>query len=147
MADVGLVSYKIAELNMVNNISASETLQLENAMGIDVKYERDNSVAVAVLTVKVRHRQNPGIFCIALELQGIFRLDGINNAVSKKEAHIECYDALFPYVDQIMTYLAVNSGMSCFRLQKISLNPETINFGPKPNNVSSEKIIELKFDV
>lgn len=147
MADVELVSCKITKLTMVNNISASETLQLENVRDFDVRYKQDNRVAVAVLSVKVRHRQNPDIFCIALELQGIFRLNGFNNVVSKKEAHIKCYDALFPYADQIVTYLTVNSGMPCFRLQKIPLNPESINFGPKPNSVSSEKIIELKLDV
>lgn len=57
MVAVELVSYKIAKLNMVNNISDSGILQLENAVSFDVKYKQDNRMAVAVLTEYVKHRE------------------------------------------------------------------------------------------
>lgn len=127
---------------MANNLSAGGVIQLDNTMELDVEYEPDGESVEAVLTVCVRHRKHPNQFYIELDLQGIFRLDGINGAASKKETHIRCYDTLFPFASQIMTYLATNSGMQGFMLQKMEMEPETVNFGAKPN----DKIIEFRDD-
>lgn len=147
MADVELVSYKITKLNLIDNIPASGTLQLENAMGFDVKYEQDNSAAVAVLTGCISHRRNPDLFCIELEIQGLFKLNGINDNQAKKEAHVKCYDELFPFANQIMTYLAVNSGMQGFMLKKPPIEFANVNFGSEPDSMDSGKVIKLWTDI
>ena len=93
-----LLSYKINRLTMMNNITDSGMVQLENVMDFDVKYRHD-CLAVAVLTEYVRHRLDPDLFWFELELQGLFRLDGIDNADDKREVHVKCYDDLFPHAN------------------------------------------------
>lgn len=147
MSNVGLVSYKIVKLRMNNNILGNGTVELENLVGFDVKYEPDNGAAVAILTVSVNHRYNPDFFCIELELQGKFELRGIESIELKKMAHIKCYDELFPYANQIMTYLAINSGMQGFMLKKPPIEFANVNFGSEPDSMDSGKVIKLWSDI
>lgn len=142
-----LLTYKISKLTMINDITDNGMVQLENTTEFDIKYGQD-SLAVAVLTEYVRHRQSPNLFWIELELQGLFRLNGIDNEVDKRAVHIKCYDKMFAHADEIMTYLAKNSGMLNFKLEKIPINHESINFGPKPeNSINLGKIVKLRADV
>lgn len=145
MVDVELVSYKISKLKMNNDIPENGTVELENIVGFDMIYEQDG--CIAVLNVQIRHRQHPGIFAIELELQGLFNTNGICDADTEREAHIRCYDEMFPYANQIMTYLAINSGMQGFVLKKIPIQFASINFGTKPDSMDGGKIIKLWSDV
>lgn len=142
-----LLTYKISKLTMMNDITDNGTVQLENIMEFDVKYGQE-SLAVAVLTEYVRHKLNPNLFWIELELQGLFRVNGIDNAAAKRTMHIKCYDEMFTHADEIMTHLAKNSGMINFSLKKIPINQESVNFGPKPEiSTNIGKIVELRTDV
>lgn len=142
-----LLTYKINKLTMINDITDNGTVQLENMMEFDIKYGQDG-LAVAVLTEYVRHRLNPNLFWLELELQGLFRVNGIDNAVDKRAMHIKCYDEMFTHADEIVTYLAKNSGMINFSLKKIPINQEAVNFGPKPESSTDiGKIVELRTDV
>ena len=142
-----LLTYKINRLTMMNDITDSGMVQLENVIDFDVKYRQD-SLAVAVLTEYVRHRLAPDLFWFELELQGLFRLDGIDNADDKREVHMKCYDDLFPYANQIMSYLAKNSGMINFNLKKSPINQESVKFGSRSeNNTNIGKIVELRTDI
>lgn len=147
MVDVELVSFKIAKLKMNNDITEDGMLQVENSVESNVKYEDDNKMAVMVLNVKVEHRRHPDVFGIELKLQGTFRVDSVNDIVSKREAHVKCYDVLFPYVEQIMTYLAINSGLHGFALEKSSMSPEKVNYGSEAKDGTCGKIIEIRLDV
>lgn len=146
MADVELISYRIAKLQMNNNIPKTGRVELENIVGFDVIHGQDDSMAI--LNAQIKHRQNPNVFGIELELQGLFRTNGICDADTEREAHIRCYDEMFPYVNQIMTYLAINSGMQGFALKKIPIEFAGINFGAKPENgIDGGKVIKLWSDV
>ena len=68
---------------------------------------------------------------------------GIDDIAAQREAHLKCYDALFPYASQIMSYLAMNSGFQGFALGKPLIQFADINFGTKPNTVESGKVIKL----
>lgn len=146
MLSVELVFYKIYDIKMSNNLKDNGLIQLENSMGFDLKFGQDDQSAVAVLTEYVRHREEPNLFCIELVVQGIFRLTGIKNVSAKREAHLKCYDELFPYANQIMTYLTGNSGMNGFMLKKFPIEFADINFGTKPDNMDSGKVIKLWSD-
>lgn len=142
-----LLTYKINKLTMMNDIINNGTVQLENIKEFDVKYGQE-SLAVAVLTEYVRHRLNPNLFWLELELQGLFRVNGIDNAVDKRAMHIKCYDEMFAHADEIMTHLAKNSGMINFSLKKIPINQELVNFDPKPESSTDiGKIVELRRDI
>ncbi|HBI61378.1 MAG TPA: hypothetical protein DDY31_09230 [Lachnospiraceae bacterium] len=147
MSNVELVSYKIVKLRVNNNIPESAMLELESMVGFNVKYESNNGAAVAVLTVSVNHRNDPDLLCIELEIQGGFSMNGINDMDSKKEAHVKCYDELFPCANQIMTYLAINSGMQGFMLKKPPMEFANVNFGIRPDGMDSGKVIKLWSDI
>lgn len=145
MVDVELDSYKISKLKMNNDIPENGTVELENIVGFHMIHEQNS--CIAVLTVQIRHRQYPNMFAMELELQGLFRSNGIYDEDTEREAHIKCYDEMFPYANQIMTYLAVNSGMQGFALKKIPIEFASINFGAKPDSVGGGKVIKLWADV
>ena len=59
-------------------------------------------------------------------------------------AHVKCYDELFPYANQIMTYLAINTGMQGFSMKKTPIEFADVNFGTKPeNSMDSGKVIKF----
>lgn len=141
-----LISYRIKKLKMANGLNNGGIVQLENAMECGIEYGANNKSADAVLVAYVKHIENPNQFYIELELQGIFKLDGINDAVSKKKAHTMCFETLFEHANSIMPFLATNSGLQGFMLQKPEIESETVNFGSKPNDENMGKIIEFQDD-
>lgn len=70
--------------------------------------------------------------------------DGIMNYASKKEASVRCYDELFPYAKQIVSYLAANSGMQGLVLGKSDMVFDDINNTKLVDRTTSGKIIELQ---
>lgn len=145
MVSVELDLYKISQLKMNNNIPENGTVELENVVGFHMIHEQNSSVAI--LTVQIKHRQHPDMFAMELELQGLFRTNGIYDEDTERDAHIRCYDEMFPYANQIMEYLAANSGMQGFMMKKFPLEFADVNFGTKPDSIDSGKVIKLWSDI
>ena len=137
------ITCQIKKIKMVNGLSSRGAVQIENSTELVIEHEWDNGLTEVVLKTCVKHK-NPSQFCIELELEGIFRRDEINDAVSKRKTHMICYDTLFPYANQIMTFLATNSGLQGFMLQKQEIEP--VNFDSNSNDDDIGRIIELRYD-
>ena len=138
-----LNSYKIEKLDMINKIEESSQIELMNTFDFDVIYSKDKSIAKARLTEYVNLKDIPEQFNITLTIVGLFQLKGVTDNEKKKEAHVCCYDQLFPFASQIITQLATNSGMSGLILKKLPLNPDQINFGKKDESHHSDKMLEF----
>lgn len=144
MADVQMISYKISRLEMYNDLKNTQGVDVRNWFELEVTFDMENELAVATLTEHLKMAKEPSDFGIDLTLIGIFRFTGVNSDESKREVHIKCYDELFPFAGQIISILAMNSGMSGFLLKKNPLTMENVNFGSKPEKEKNEKIIEFR---
>ena len=134
MVDVSLVGYKIKGIDLLNTIKQQGSLQIGNTFAFNVAYTPDNTRAVAELIDSVQMVDHPEEFHLDLTIEGIFELTGIEDNESKKDAHIMCYDVLFPYANQIVTQLVTSSGMAGLVFKKIPLQRDRIQFGQKDQN-------------
>ena len=126
---------------MVNALEEQGEHRLANTFGFTIDYTPDNTQAVAELTDTLEVVNYPGDFHIDLSVQGIFDLTGIVDTETKKDAHLMCYDLLFPLVSQHMEMLASNSGMAGLKIKKIPIKRESIHFGERTED--SSKIIDF----
>lgn len=141
MVNIELQSYKIKELKMANNLKTNRDIHLINRNEFGMEFE-DNSRATAVLTEYVRTQEGNG-FYMELAIEGAFCLEGIEDTESWKEAHVKCYDKLFPYAEPIMEFLAANSGMIGFVLKKKPIKVGDVCVGLGKGEKYSGRIIEL----
>lgn len=145
MAYVEMACYKIAKLNMINNILDTEIIEGTNRDHFSVAYGEDDSMAIATLTEYVEIEDKPSKFYIELSLEGVFLLDSIKSKAKKEMAHRKCYDDLFPIAEQIIKFLTINSGMS----EGISIQKRTlkqVNFSSEPEK-KNEKLIDFPKDI
>lgn len=141
MVNIELLSYKINELKMRNDLKSNRGVHLINRNDFQMEFI-DNSRAVAVLTEYVRMQEGDE-FYFELIVEGMFHLEDIENTESWKEVHVKCYDKLFPHAKQIMELLAVNSGLSGFVLRKKHIKEGDVHVRLEKEGKSSSKIIEL----
>ena len=144
MVNVQLIAYKISRLEMYNVLQSSQEVELKNSSEFDVTFDIENEMATAMLTEHVKMTGFPCDFSIDLTLKGTFHITEVRSDASKKEAHVKCYNGLFPYAGQIISQLAMNSGMNGLILKKKSMESESVNFGSRPEKEKSDKIIEFR---
>lgn len=141
MVNIELLSYKINELKMRNDLKINRGVHLINRNDFWMEFI-DNSRAAAVLTELVRMQEGDE-FYLELAIEGLFHLEDVGNADSWKKVHVRCYDKLFPYAKQIMEMLAANSGLSGFVLRKKHIKEGDVHVRLEKERKYSSKIIEL----
>ena len=73
MSKVELLGYKISRLDLVNNLEESGEVRLSDKMEFSVKFEPENSMAVAVLA-QYLEMEDSNKFYMELVLEGIFHI-------------------------------------------------------------------------
>lgn len=141
MVNIELLSYKINELKMRNDLKINRGVHLINRNDFQMEFI-DNSRAAAVLTEYVRMQEGDE-FYLELAIEGLFHLEDVENVDSWKKVHVRCYDKLFPYAKQIMEMLAANSGLSGFVLRKKHIKEGDVHVRLEKDGKYSSKIIEL----
>ena len=79
------------------------------------------------------------------EIVGVFNLEGVVDEESKKDAHVQCYDQLFPFLQSTITQLTTASGMPGFLMRKNPMKRENITFakGGAPKEDKPEQPMTL----
>lgn len=143
MLDVEMLSYKISKLSVVNNLDRDCRMKLIYLVSSHCKW--DGGMLLMTITAALRQYGHPERFCIELEMEGRFLVDGVINTEDKKDIHIMGYQKLIVHVNEILSVLAKkNSGMGELDIQISSLKPEDIHSGSKPDAAQQEKIIKLR---
>ena len=65
------------------------------------------------------------------KIVGIFSLQGVVDEETKRDAHVQCYDQLFPFLQSTVNQLATASGLPGFLLKKNPMKRENIAFSQK----------------
>lgn len=131
MVNVTLTTQRIREVHFVNHIDKSGQIQLTSGFNFHVDYAADNSRCVARLYQSAKMKDDPDKLFISAEIVGIFSLQGVVDEETKKDAHIQCYDQLFPYLQSTVNQLTAASGMPGFLLKKNPMKRENITFAQK----------------
>lgn len=143
MVTVNLVTQRVREVHFINHISKNGQIQLSSSFNFKVNYAADNSKCTATLYQSVQMKDDPDTLFISAEITGIFNLQGIVDDETKKDAHVQCYDQLFPYLQSTVAQLATASGMPGFQLKKNVMKRESITFGKKVNPANPDQPVTL----
>lgn len=141
MIKAGLMGFKICNLSIYNNIEGDGPVKLKHSFHFDAKFDEESKMALGTLTEKIELDGHYEQFHLNLEIQGVFEIENIKSNNDKKAANLIFYEELFPYASQIIAYLALDCGFPGLRIEKHTLELNSIHFGERPKN---GKIIEMK---
>ena len=131
MVTVNLVSHRLREVHFVNRINQSGQIQLTSSFNFHIDYSPDNSKCVARLYQSAKLKEDEEKLFVSGEIEGIFALEGVDSEDAKREAHVQCYNFLFPYLQSAVSQLAAASGMPGFTLRKNPMKKENIVFAKR----------------
>lgn len=131
MVTVTLVTQRVREVHFVNHIDKSGQIQLASSFNFHVDYAADNTRCVAKLYQSAQMKDDPDKLFISAEIVGIFNLQGVTDEETKRDAHVQCYDQLFPFLQSTVNQLTTASGMPGFLLKKNPMKRENITFAQK----------------
>ena len=131
MVTVNLVTQRVREVHFVNHIDKSGQIQLTSSFNFHVDYAADNSRCVAKLYQSAQMKDDPDKLFVSAEIVGIFSLQGVTDEETKRDAHVQCYDQLFPFLQSTVNQLTTASGMPGFLPKKNPMKRENITFAQK----------------
>lgn len=92
-------------------IPENTEIKLESKYKFNVDYSDDNKHCVATIEHVTKDTESADRFSIIIRLIGYFECDGINSDTDKKEAHLQAYLQLFPYVQSFIVNLTTASAL------------------------------------
>lgn len=131
MVNVNLVNQRLREVHFVNHVDKSGQIQLTSSFNFHVDYSPDNTKCVARLYQSAKMKEDEDKLFVSAEIEGVFLLEGVVDEESKREAHVLCYNYLFPYLQSAVHQLSAASGMPGFLLKKNPMRRESIVFTAK----------------
>ena len=111
---------------MLVNFTGNTKVNLKSRYDFDVKYIDNNSECIARLKYALEYN-DPEQFELYVECYGRFQCEGIVDDQSKKEAHVTAYKLLFPYVQNKVSQLTVDAGMSPIMLRMEKMDIEQVH--------------------
>lgn len=131
MVAVNLLNQRIREVHFVNHLDKPGQIQLTSSFNFHVNYSADNQRCMAKLYQSAKMKDDPDQLFVSAEIWGVFSLQGVVDEETKRDAHVQCYDQLFPYLQSAVTQLATASGMPGFLLKKNPMNRDSITLTQK----------------
>ena len=131
MVTVTLMNHRLREVHFVNHINQSGQIQLTSSFNFHVDYAPDHTKCVARLYQSAKMKEAEDKLFVSAEIEGVFQLEGIVDEESKRDAHVQCYNYLFPYLQAAVTQLTSASGMPGFVLRRNPMRRENIVFSTK----------------
>ena len=107
---IKLINQRFDTIELKRNITNEPSVELETRFDFNVKYSEDAKKSLAILICEIRSKADPELFYIKLVNVGEFEGEGLESDEGKKEAHVECNKALFPYTQYMISNLAVRAG-------------------------------------
>ena len=102
-------------------------MEIESNFNLNLRFYNDNSSCLAKLRQEVRLKNDPSAFNVMAEIVGEFSCEGITTECEQKEAHIQAYMQLFPYVQNMISQLTVNAGLPPLMIQMSKLSLDDVN--------------------
>lgn len=123
---VNLILEKATEIQLKVNIVNNSTINVETKHDYSVYYSEDEKSCRAALQIGVVSQSNPDELSILCTVQGDFVVDHIENDDDKRRIHVECYNSLFPYAQQLLARLCNDSALPPFFFPKHDIKEEDV---------------------
>lgn len=127
MVFLNLKQQVFKELNMVMTVEKNTEMQIDSRFSFNVQYADKNEFCVATLRQELVYRDDPNKFHIIVESIGNFACEGISSENDKKQAHIQAYTLLFPYVQNMVGQLAISAGLPRLMIEMVKMKAEDVN--------------------
>ncbi|MBR1781579.1 MAG: protein-export chaperone SecB [Oscillospiraceae bacterium] len=138
MVSVTLLSQRMREVHFVNRIDKNGQIQLTSGFNFKVSYSADNTKCIATLYQSAQLKEDPDRLFLSGEIVGTFALQGIVDEETKRDAHIQCYDQLFPFLQSAVSQLANAAGLPGFLLRKNPMKRQNITLATPPANAETK---------
>ena len=119
------VVYK--KINSFFDIQEKMELIISNEFSLNVNYSEDNKSCFATLINETKVPDNPNVVEISVEIVGIFSCEGIKTSEDKKDAHLQIYNFLFPYVQSLVADLFGKAGLPPLMLERTDIDISSVN--------------------
>lgn len=121
------VLYK--KINSLFESGDNGELQIETNFTTNVNYCKENKTCLATMTNHTVAKDHPELLDVSVEIIGIFVFEEIETEEDKREAHIQMYSFLFPYIQSIVADLSIKAGfppllleMPCLELSEVNIS-------------------------
>lgn len=130
MVEINLIQQRATNILVQADFSPSEsekTLEIRFHFNFKVLYGDDKKRCRATIEQNAIAVENPQLFNIRATVEGIFDTSPLLTDDEKKEAHIKIYNALFPYVQALISQLSVNAGFPPLIVQPVKIPADKIS--------------------
>ena len=117
------------EVHMTINLGDRSQLDIESAFSFNVNYNEDSTLCTAVLRQEVKEKSDQTVFNIVVEGIGNFLCEGIDDDNGKREAHLQAYTQLFPYVQNMICRLIVSAGLPPLMIERAKMSADDVKIG------------------
>lgn len=133
MFNVDLIQQRMVSLevrvNLFSEAEAGQQIDVGFRFSFNVNFAEDNKHCKAILEQEAISLQDPSKLKIRVTNEGLFETDEIKSDEMKKEVHIRCYQALFPYVQSQIAQMCISAGLPPLLVPAQKMNPESIIIG------------------
>ncbi len=131
MVAVNLIKQQVREVHFVNALEKPGQIQLENSFNFRVDYMNNNQRCVAKLYHSAKMKDDPDKLFVSVDIIGMFQLEGVTSEEAKREAHVQCYNQLFPYLQSVVTQMTTAGGLPGFMMKKGNITKDNIRVSDK----------------
>ena len=121
-----LKNVKYPVINSRINIPTNKTVTIESGFSVQVRYNEEEKRMMSVLEVNCTCNEHPEWFNIVIQVMGVFVCDDLDTEEKKKNAHIESYKELFPFVQSVILELTTKAGVKSFFLEKEKIDASQV---------------------
>lgn len=126
MPTISLLQQRTREIHLRNEIKKMGQLQLKSNFNFNVKYAPNHQNCVATIYQSFEDKSEQQAFSVSVTLEGVFSCQGVESEEDKKAAHVQAYDALFPYLQSAVGQLFATTGIPGFMVKKMQLDQERV---------------------
>jgi len=121
-----LTAHRVTESNLSVNVGALQEIQISVEYNFGISYTEDNKQAVAKIEQRIKTGNDPETFFLSVTMEGVFDCENIIDDEDKKNAHINIYNQLFPYVQAHISYLTVCAGLPALIISPDYITAENV---------------------
>lgn len=127
MSNLQLQKVIYKKVDSLFDIKEDIELRVQNSFSMNVNYDYENKMCIATLNNLTNAPDSPDSFHINLEVIGIFSYQGIESDEDRKEAHIQIYNFLFPYMQSMVADLSGKAGLPPLMIEMTKIDPGDVN--------------------
>ena len=110
------------KIHSLIDIRENGSIEIENSFSLSVNYNDKNKSCVSTFEVQSICKSHEDWFNISIKLVGVFLCDSMETDDDLRRAHVESYDALFPYAQSIIAELTTKGGTLPLMLEKAPID-------------------------